>query len=170
MLSHIFMVQKIIGKGILPFVASISLGLTGAWFVQRQQTPEPSASTNYRQSPVKNDTGSGIASDCFDCGPTNRGVSARETVPTTAPVKITAKPKAQYTDEARTNEIQGTVRLKIVLLADGEVVEITPITKLPFGLTEQAIAAARQIKFEPRKVNGVAQSSVMTFEYSFTIY
>jgi outer membrane biosynthesis protein TonB len=37
-------------------------------------------------------------------------------------------------------------------------------------LTEQAIAAARQIKFEPKKVNGSPVSVTMTFQYGFNIY
>jgi TonB family protein len=88
----------------------------------------------------------------------------------TSPLKVLFKPKAQYTDPARTNNVQGTVRLKITLLANGTVGNITPLNSLPYGLTEQAIAAARQIKFEPRKVNGVPQPSIVTFEYGFTIY
>ena len=88
----------------------------------------------------------------------------------TSPLKVLSRPRAQYTDSARTNNVQGVVRLKVTLLANGSVGSITPLSNLPYGLTEQAIAAARQIKFEPRKVNGVSQSSIVTFEYSFTIY
>lgn len=88
----------------------------------------------------------------------------------TSPYKIIAKPKATYTDAARTNNIQGSVTLKIVLLASGQVGSITPVTRLPYGLTEQAIAAARQIRFEPKKVNGVATSTTVTFQYGFNIY
>jgi TonB family protein len=88
----------------------------------------------------------------------------------TQPIKIIFKPKATYTDEARTNNVQGSVRLKITLLASGQVGSITPVTRLPHGLTEQAIAAARQIKFEPAKVNGVAVSKIVTFDYGFNIY
>jgi len=88
----------------------------------------------------------------------------------TSALKVLSKPRAQYTDPARTNNVQGVVRLKITLLANGSVGNITPLNSLPYGLTEQAIAAARQIKFEPRKVNGVPQPSIVTFEYSFTIY
>ena len=88
----------------------------------------------------------------------------------TSPLKVLSKPRAQYTDSARTNNVQGVVRLKITLMANGSVGNITPLNSLPYGLTEQAIAAARQIRFEPRKVNGTPQPSIVTFEYSFTIY
>jgi len=88
----------------------------------------------------------------------------------TTPLKILYKPKATYTDEARTQNVQGSVTLKITLLANGSVGSITPVSRLPYGLTEQAIAAARQIKFEPKKVNGQPVSVTMTFQYGFNIY
>jgi len=88
----------------------------------------------------------------------------------TQPYKITFQPKATYTDAARSNNVQGAVRLKITLLASGQVGSIVPVTRLPDGLTEKAIAAAKQIRFEPKMVNGVPVSVVVTREYTFTIY
>ena len=88
----------------------------------------------------------------------------------TTPYKITFQPKATYTDAARSNNVQGAVRLKITLLASGQVGSIVPVTRLPDGLTEKAIAAARQIRFEPKMVNGQPVSVVVTREYTFTIY
>jgi TonB family protein len=84
--------------------------------------------------------------------------------------KILAKPQAKYTDAARTNAVQGSVRLKVTLLASGRIGPITAVRRLPHGLTEQAIAAARQIQFEPKLVNGRPQSVVVTIDYSFTLY
>ena len=88
----------------------------------------------------------------------------------TSPVKIISKPRPGYTDAARTNGVTGSVVLKVTLLANGSIGSITPVRRLPHGLTEQAIAAARQIRFEPKKVNGTPVSVVMTFDYGFTIY
>ncbi|MEO8574150.1 MAG: TonB family protein, partial [Pyrinomonadaceae bacterium] len=88
----------------------------------------------------------------------------------TTPYKITFQPKATYTDTARSNNVQGAVRLKITLLATGQVGSIVPVSRLPDGLTEKAIAAAKQIRFEPKMVNGVPVSVVVTREYTFTIY
>ncbi|MGH9948537.1 MAG: TonB family protein [Pyrinomonadaceae bacterium] len=90
--------------------------------------------------------------------------------PVTTPLKIISKPRAAYTEDARKNNFTGTVRLKITLLASGSVGSIVPVTRVPYGLTETAIVAARQITFEPRKINGVAQSSILTIEYNFAIY
>jgi protein TonB len=86
------------------------------------------------------------------------------------PVKIISKPKAPYTDQARQNNVQGSVTLKITFLANGQVGGVTAVTRLPYGLTENAIAAAKQIRFEPKKVNGVPVTTTMTFQYGFNIY
>ena len=98
------------------------------------------------------------------------GVPPPRPVGVTSPFKILSKPQARYNDAARTNGVQGSVRLKVTLLASGQVGSITPVTRLPHGLTEQAIAAARLIRFEPAKVNGVPVSKIVTLEYSFSIY
>ena len=109
-------------------------------------------------------SGNGSGSGAGDKGPP----PVRAAV--TTPYKLLAKPKATYTDEARANSVQGTVRLKVTLLASGQVGSIVPVTRLPYGLTERAIAAARQIRFEPKMVNGVRVPAIVTFEYSFTMY
>ncbi|HKP68853.1 MAG TPA: TonB family protein, partial [Pyrinomonadaceae bacterium] len=92
---------------------------------------------------------------------------ARAVAKVTIPLKIISKPQAKYTEESRTNNIQGSVRLKVTLLASGQVGSITPVTRLPHGLTEQAIAAARLLRFEPAKINGVPISKTITIDYSF---
>lgn len=88
----------------------------------------------------------------------------------TTPLRIIDKPRALYNDEGRKNSVQGTVKLRVTLLASGQVGSITPVTRLPYGLTEQAIAAARKIRFEPKRVNGIPITTAVTIEYSFTIY
>ncbi|MGQ0541595.1 MAG: energy transducer TonB, partial [Blastocatellia bacterium] len=120
-------------------------------------------------------TGSGSGSGNGDgngsgSGPGGDGAPPPVRAVVTSPYRIISKPKATYTDAARTANVQGNVRLKITLLASGQVGSITPVSRLPHGLTEQAIAAARQIRFEPKKVNGVATSVVVTFDYGFNIY
>ena len=80
------------------------------------------------------------------------------------------KPEPQYTEDARKNQITGTVVLKVVFASSGEVVQIRAVRTLPFGLTERAIAAARQIKFEPAKRDGRPVSMAMQLEYNFNLY
>jgi len=85
-------------------------------------------------------------------------------------VTIRSKPRASYTDAARIYNIQGDIMLRVTFLADGTIGDITPVTRLPFGLTNQAITAAKAIKFEPARREGVAYSNVMTIQYGFWIY
>lgn len=86
------------------------------------------------------------------------------------PLKILSKAKAQYTDAARTNNVQGAVTLRVTFLASGGIGSITTIKGLPHGLTEQAIAAARAMRFEPEKVNGVARTTTRPVTFTFNIY
>ena len=88
----------------------------------------------------------------------------------TEKIKFISKPKASYTDQARTNQIQGTVRLRVTFTASGQIGSISPVSGLPYGLTEQAIAAARQIRFEPAKRNGIPIPTTAVVEYNFNIY
>ncbi|MBA2378163.1 MAG: energy transducer TonB [Blastocatellia bacterium] len=88
----------------------------------------------------------------------------------TTDLRIISKPRAQYTDTARQNQVQGTVRLRVTFLPTGQIGSISTVSGLPGGLTEQAIAAARQLRFEPRKVDGVAVAVVRQVEYNFTLY
>jgi TonB family protein len=88
----------------------------------------------------------------------------------TRKVFISHKPEPLYTVEARRNNVTGAVRLRLVLAADGTVRDIIPLTTLPDGLTEQAIAAASKIEFTPASKDGRAVSQYVTVEYNFNIY
>lgn len=88
----------------------------------------------------------------------------------TVGVSIISKPRPSYTDAARQNQVTGVVRLRVTFLASGQIGSVSPVSGLSYGLTEQAIAAAKQIRFEPAKVNGVAQNVTKQIEYSFSIY
>jgi periplasmic protein TonB len=88
----------------------------------------------------------------------------------TAGLKIISKPRPGYTDAARQANIQGVVILRVTFNANGSIGSISPVKGLPSGLTEQAIAAARRISFEPAKVNGIGQSVTKQIEYTFSIY
>ncbi len=88
----------------------------------------------------------------------------------TVPISITSKPRPNYTDAARTNQVQGTVTLRVTFLPSGQIGSISPVNGLPFGLTEQAIAAARNIRFEPAKKNGVPYAVTKQVQYNFTLY
>ncbi|MEO8649445.1 MAG: TonB family protein [Acidobacteriota bacterium] len=88
----------------------------------------------------------------------------------TSELKILSKQKPSYTDAARQNNVQGTVTLRVTFLGSGQIGSISTISGLPHGLTEQAIAAARNIRFEPKKVNGVPVAVSRPVTFSFSIY
>jgi TonB family protein len=88
----------------------------------------------------------------------------------TSALRVISKPKPGYTEAARLANTQGTVLLRVTFLASGEIGSISTVKGLPNGLTEKAIAAARGIRFEPAKRDGVPQNTVRTLEFSFAIY
>jgi TonB family protein len=88
----------------------------------------------------------------------------------TRKAQITSKPEPLYTEEARKNQVTGTVRLRLILGASGSVSGITPVSRLPDGLTEKAIEAARRISFTPAEKDGRKVSQYVTIEYNFNIY
>ncbi len=98
------------------------------------------------------------------------GAPPPKKVGVTAGLKILSKPRPGYTDAARQANIQGTVILRVTFLASGQIGSISAVKGLPSGLTEQAIAAARRISFEPAKRDGIGQSVTRQIEYTFSIY
>ena len=88
----------------------------------------------------------------------------------TSKARLISKPEPQYTEDARKNQIVGTVVLKVVFASNGSVTNIRTVSGLPYGLTERAIAAARQIKFQPATKDGQPVSMWMQLEYNFNLY
>lgn len=86
----------------------------------------------------------------------------------TTPSKIIKKPLAGYSISARNNKINGSVRLWILFLSNGKIGLIVPLRRLPDGLTEKAIDAARGITFTPIK-DGKPIPVAKQIEYSFAI-
>jgi TonB family protein len=84
--------------------------------------------------------------------------------------RILSKPSPEYTEEARKNQVTGTVVLQMVFSSNGTVTSIRTVSGLPFGLTEKAIAAARRIQFSPAMKAGRAVSQYIRVEYNFNIY
>lgn len=84
--------------------------------------------------------------------------------------QILERPEPLYTEEARRNQITGTVTLRFVLGADGTVSNIVALSRLPDGLTERAVEAARRIKFSPAEKDGRRVSQYATINYNFNIY
>lgn len=81
-----------------------------------------------------------------------------------------AESRARYTDEARSNNITGTVRFRILVAADGTIKKWKLISGLPFGLTEEAVKALSKIKVNPGMHEGKPVEYWLAVQYSFSIY
>ncbi|MBO0861117.1 MAG: M56 family metallopeptidase, partial [Chloracidobacterium sp.] len=86
------------------------------------------------------------------------------------PPTITYKEKAQYTQEAKDNNIEGTVVLNVVFCADGHLGDIKVIKELPYGLTENTIVAAKKIRFIPAVKHGHPVSVRGNLEFTFKLH
>src|SRR5438477_5942310 len=75
--------------------------------------------------------------------------------------KITFNPTPTYAQEARMHNISGRVALTVVLCRSGHVTDIQVVKGLPSGLTESAIKAAKQVKFELAVKDGEAVSQAI---------
>jgi TonB family protein len=83
---------------------------------------------------------------------------------------IKDRPEPLYTERARENQVSGKVRVRMVLAADGMVKYIVALSRLPDGLTEEAVRAARRIKFIPATKDGRPVSQYATIDYGFNVY
>lgn len=156
---------RVLLNHILPFVAGCLSGLAVFYLVTPIDVPAPNNTSG-------SSWGSGSSSSYCKGRKTFRGIPADtfNAVHEDKPAIVTLKPQAEYTDEARKRAIEGTVVLRVTLLDSGEVGPVEVLRGLPGGLTEQAIAAARRIEFEPKRVDGKAVAVTRTVEYRFDIY
>ena len=70
------------------------------------------------------------------------------------PVEIVAKPKPEYTPEARDLQVEGEVVLRVVFVANGELRVVGVVEGLGHGLDEAAVDAAKKIEFKPARRDG----------------
>ncbi|HEX5080973.1 MAG TPA: tetratricopeptide repeat protein, partial [Blastocatellia bacterium] len=82
---------------------------------------------------------------------------------------IVYKEKARYTEAANAAGVTGTVILLAVFGEDGILKHILAIQGLSHGLTEEAIKAARKIRFKPAMRNGKPVSVFGSLEFTFNL-
>lgn len=83
--------------------------------------------------------------------------------------QILSKQKPIYTMNARSNKIQGVVKLSAVFRNDGTVSDIKVVRGLGYGLDEEAIKAAALIKFVPGTKDGTPVNIRARLEFTFTL-
>ncbi len=87
-----------------------------------------------------------------------------------SPVAILSKAPPSYTELARQFQVSGTVKLRVTFEKNKEIGNITVLARLPLGLTQNAISAARQIKFSPAMRKGEPYAITKVVEYNFLLY
>lgn len=98
-------------------------------------------------------------------------VEGRKNSRTDKPLKIIKIPRPKYPAyEGGVISARGIVRIKVQFLASGKIGEVVPVTRLGYGLTESAIEAAKEIKFEPEIKNGKAVTVIKVIPFNFSIY
>jgi hypothetical protein len=81
------------------------------------------------------------------------------------------QPRALYTQKAWQSKTQGSVKLKVVLLADGTVGQITPLNQLPNGLTDSAMRAACYITFRVAvnaDLKPIDSTRILTYQFNLS--
>ena len=78
---------------------------------------------------------------------------------------------AQYSDPASLAKIQGSVTLDVVISADGFPAKITVVHGLPCGLSQSAMEAVRQWRFQPAMgLDGKPVEVLQQVEVTFHLY
>lgn len=85
-------------------------------------------------------------------------------------VVVLTKPEPSYTESARQGRVTGVVVLRVVFASTGAITNIQVVSDLPNGLTDQAVAMVKQIRFVPAVKNGQFVSTWLQLEYNFNLY
>jgi periplasmic protein TonB len=78
-------------------------------------------------------------------------------------------PASEYPKSAKTNEITGTVVLRIGVDENGRVSTAKVLKGLGYGLDEAALHWIYKCAFRPAKVNGEAVATEITYRYTFVL-
>lgn len=87
---------------------------------------------------------------------------------TTAPAVI-QKSEPEYSEEARLAAVDGTVKISLLVDADGNPTDFTLTRRIGFGLDEKALAAVATWKFKPGTRDGVPAAVRTSVEINFAL-
>ncbi len=88
---------------------------------------------------------------------------------TVSPPRVIREVKPTFTADALARKVQGRVLLELVVNRLGRAENVRVVRPLDPGLDEQAIAAARQWRFEPGRLAGTPVDVVVTLALDFWI-
>jgi TonB family protein len=170
---------------LITFILAMAIGVLGSYvylnappspheyedaLVSRVVVPENSMSACSGRYNLSINSAGGSGSSGSGYGSSNHKVDVEGLPTINRSLKVLSKKKPEYTPEARSQNIEGTVMLRVTFLASGGIGAVTTVKGLPCGLTERAIEAARQIRFEPETINGTRRTTTRPVSYSFNIY
>ncbi|MEM9408399.1 MAG: energy transducer TonB [Acidobacteriota bacterium] len=84
------------------------------------------------------------------------------------PVRLRAV-QPRYTEIARRTRTRGTVILQTVIDVHGDVTDVEVLRGLPMGLTEAAVSAVKEWKFEPARLDGRPVAVYFTLTVRFEL-
>ena len=152
-------------KRVLPFALALTVGvLLGTMF---RQVPRPASSLSQNYGGIGVGSGAGYSTRQDTEINYDRPFNPRDV---DQKARIISRSEPQYTEEARNNQVAGTVVLRAVFAEDGQVKNIRVVSSLPYGLTERAVEAARRIEFTPAMKDGRAVSQYIQIEYNFNLF
>jgi len=85
------------------------------------------------------------------------------------PAEILSKPTPIYTEEARSQKIEGEVLLEVVFEATGKIHVVKVVRGLGHGLDDAAVHAAEQIRFKPALRDGQPSDSTAVLHIIFQL-
>jgi TonB family protein len=121
-------------------------------------------------APAPRATASGeVRTAGFDQRAAAQPSAAGPTKPIDRPVEIVFKPTPEYTDDARSARIEGTVSLELEFTAGGDVRVLRVVRGLGHGLDEAAQRAALRIRFKPAQSDDRPVDSRATVHITFRL-
>lgn len=110
-----------------------------------------------------------LATASFDATEAPTARVAKNTQVSFEGIEILEKPQPAYTEEARRLRIEGTVRLRVVFGAAGQIRVLSVVQGLGHGLDEAAIQAAEAIRFRPARRDGRPVDAPAVIQIQFQI-
>jgi TonB family protein len=105
----------------------------------------------------------------FDRAQAVQPAAAVAAKPADRPVEIVYKPTPEYTEEARSARVEGTVSLELEFTAAGDVRVLRVVRGLGHGLDEAAQRAAVRIRFKPAQSDDRPVDSRATVHITFRL-
>lgn len=160
---------KIAGKELLPR-PELAAQLRQEAEVPKVDSGSTSSSLAKVAQPNSSGSGAGLGNTQTATGTSAAKESSDNKSNVNSELRLRTKPRPEYTRFARAYFLSGTVVIRATFLLNGTVGNVEVVRGLPFGLSGEAIKAAKAIKFDPAIRRGNAASVIRTIEYSFTLY